>query len=160
MRVQALEAFTFPVPFRTVVRHASARRTAAENLIVVARSDTGLAGYGEGCPRDYVTGETVAGGAAFIRQHAKSLMAEVADEHGLRAWSEARRPLIDRNPAAFCAVELALLDLFGKARGRPGGRPVGDAAPQRPVHLLRGVGGRALACLSLAIGPLPPVGFQ
>lgn len=119
MRVQALEAFTFPVPFRTVVRHASARRAAAENLIVVARSDTGLTGYGEGCPRDYVTGETVAGGAAFIRRHAKSLMAEVADEHGLRAWAEARRPLIDRNPAAFCAVELALLDLFGKARGVP-----------------------------------------
>lgn len=119
MRVQALEAFTFPVPFRTVVRHASARRAQAENLIVVARSDAGLAGYGEGCPRDYVTGETVAGGAAFIRQHAKSLMAEAADEHGLRAWAEARRPLIDRNPAAFCAVELALLDLFGKARGVP-----------------------------------------
>ena len=119
MRVQALEAFTFPVPFRTVVRHASARRAAAENLIVVARSDTGLAGCGEGCPRDYVTGETVAGGAAFIRQHAKSLMAEVADEHGLRAWAEKCRSLIDRNPAAFCAVELALLDLFGKARGVP-----------------------------------------
>ena len=119
MRVQALEAFTFPVPFRTVVRHASARRAQAENLIVVARSEAGHEGYGEGCPRDYVTGETVASGAAFIRQHAKSLMAEVADERELRAWAEARRSLIDRNPAAFCAVELALLDLFGKARGVP-----------------------------------------
>ena len=119
MRIEGLEVYSFPVPFKTVFRHASASRSRAENLIVAARSDDGLTGYGEGCPRAYVTGETVAGGAAFIRRHAGAIASEVGDAVGLRAWADAHREEIDENPAAFCAVELALLDLFGKAAGAP-----------------------------------------
>ena len=59
MRIQRLEVSSFPVPFRAVFRHASASRAQAENLIVAAYSDCGKVGYGEGCPRRYVTGETV-----------------------------------------------------------------------------------------------------
>ena len=78
-----------------------------------------MTGYGEGCPRSYVTGETVEGGAAFIRRHAPGIASEVSDAQGLRSWADAHRREIDENPAAFCAVELALLDLFGKAAGAP-----------------------------------------
>ena len=78
-----------------------------------------MTGYGEGCPRSYVTGETVEGGAAFIRRHAPGIASEVSGAAGLRAWAEAHRREIDENPAAFCAVELALLDLFGKAVSAP-----------------------------------------
>ena len=119
MRIDHVEVRSFPVPFKTVFRHASASRSRAENLIVTARSDDGLTGYGEGCPRAYVTGETVEGGAAFIRRHVPGISSEVSDAEGLRAWAEAHRGEIDENPAAFCAVELALLDLFGKASGAP-----------------------------------------
>ena len=114
-----MDVHSFPVPFKTVFRHASASRSRAENLIVAARSDDGLTGYGEGCPRSYVTGETVEGGAAFIRRHAGAIANEVNDAEGLRAWAEAHRREVDENPAAFCAVELAVLDLFGKAAGAP-----------------------------------------
>ena len=119
MRIRRLDVFTFPVPFRTVFRHSSASRRQAENLIVAAHSDAGQIGYGEGCPRNYVTGETVGDGAAFIRRCTGALASEVTDEHELRAWTHAHREMIDRNPAAFCAVELALLDLFGKTGGVP-----------------------------------------
>ena len=119
MRIDEVEVHSFPVPFKTVFRHASASRSRAENLIVAARSDDGLTGYGEGCPRAYVTGETVEGGAAFIRRHVPGISSEVSDAEGLRAWAEAHRQEIDENPAAFCAMELALLDLFGKASGVP-----------------------------------------
>ena len=119
MRIERLDVYSFPVPFKAVFRHASASRSRAENLIVAARSDDGIAGYGEGCPRDYVTGETVEGGAAFIRRHAQAIAEEVADGPGLRAWAEAHRDEIDEHPAAFCAIELAVLDLLGKAQGVP-----------------------------------------
>ena len=119
VHIDHLEVHSFPVPFKTVFRHASASRSRAENLIVTARSDDGLMGYGEGCPRSYVTGETVEGGAAFIRRHVPGIASEVSDAEGLRAWAEANRREIDENPAAFCAVELAVLDLFGKAAGAP-----------------------------------------
>ena len=119
MRIQRLEVASFPVPFRAVFRHASASRAKAENLIVAAHSESREAGYGEGCPRRYVTGETVESGAAFIRQHADSIADSVTDAQSLRAWAEAHREVIDRNPAAFCAIEIAVLDLLGKAELSP-----------------------------------------
>ncbi len=119
MRVERLSVFSFPVPFKVVFRHAGASRDRAENLIVVARSACGRVGHGEGCPRRYVTGESVASGAAFIREWADSLAAEVSDVASLRAWIDAHAGLVDRHPAAFCALETALLDLLGKVRGRP-----------------------------------------
>ena len=117
MRLARIAVFTFPVPFKVVFRHASASRDRAENLIVAAHSEDGTVGYGEGCPRDYVTGETTASGLDFIRRHADSLIADVADLAGLRAWIVDHVDDIDRNPAAFCAVETALLDLFGRMSG-------------------------------------------
>ncbi len=119
MRIIGLELFTFPVPFKVVFRHASAKRDRAENIIAVVRSDCGRVGYGEGCPRRYVTGETVASGIDFLRRHMASIIASVDDIHSLGKWIEANRTAIDENPAAFCAVELAVLDLLGKVGDRP-----------------------------------------
>ena len=119
MRIQRLEISSFPVPFRAVFRHASATRAQAENLIVAAFSDSGQVGYGEGCPRQYVSGETVESGAAFIRKHADSFIDSVTDDQSLRGWADARRKIIDQNPAAFCAMEIAALDLLGKTDAVP-----------------------------------------
>ena len=118
MQIRHLKTFTFPVPFKRVFRHASASRRYAENLIVAAHADDGTIGYGEGCPRLYVTGETVGGCAAFVNQHAASFCAGVGSVDDLRSWIDAHRDAIDENPAAFCAMELAALDLLGKASGR------------------------------------------
>jgi len=119
LRIERLDVYSFPVPFRAVFRHASASRSRAENLIVAARSADGVTGYGEGCPRDYVTGETVDGGATFIRRHAQAIADAVTDGASLRAWAEAHRDEVDEHPAAFCAIELAVLDLLGKTTGVP-----------------------------------------
>ena len=118
MRISRFSVFTFPVPFKVVFRHASASRDRAENLVVAAHAEDGRVGYGEGCPRHYVTGETVPGGLTFIRAHADSLVADVCDTASLRAWIADHSNSIDRNPAAFCAIETAILDLFGRMSGR------------------------------------------
>ena len=119
MRIERLDVYSFPMPFKAVFRHASASRSRAENLIVAARSTDGITGYGEGCPRDYVTGETVEGGAAFIRRYAQAIAHEVTDAASLPAWADAHRDEVDEHPAAFCAIELAVLDLLGKAASVP-----------------------------------------
>ncbi|MYH95673.1 MAG: hypothetical protein F4129_04090 [Acidimicrobiia bacterium] len=116
MRIERLGVFTFPMPFKTVIRHASASRRRVSNLIVVAHGRDGQTGYGEGCPREYVTGETVLSSSRFIDQYADSLIAQVTDAHSLRDWIEAHRSAIDANPAAFCAMETAVLDLLGKTQ--------------------------------------------
>lgn len=119
MRIERLDVFSFPVPFKVVFRHASASRAQAQNIIVKATSDCGHVGYGEGCPRDYVTGETVAGGVAFLDTIAPALKDSVRDERNLKTWIDAHRDLIDGNPAAFCAAEIAILDLIGKVKRQP-----------------------------------------
>ena len=116
MRIEQVRTFAFPVPFKVVFRHASATRSRAENVIVAAHG-AGRTGYGEGCPREYVTGETARGARDFIEAHADAIMAEVDDVPGLRAWIATHREVIDRNPAAFCAIETAVIDLFGRLAG-------------------------------------------
>ncbi len=129
MRILRFSVFTFPVPFKVVFRHASASRDRAENLIVAAYSDDGHVGYGEGCPRDYVTGETTSSGLDFIRRHADSLATAVRDMASLRAWIADHPDDIDRNPAAFCALETASLDLLGRLSGKSIEKLVGVPRP-------------------------------
>lgn len=119
MRISRLELHSFPVPFRTVFRHASAKRARAENLIVAAYSDCGRVGYGEGCPRKYVTGETVRTGIAFFAKWRGSITDGVSDVASLREWIAEHAVDIDDNPAAFCAIELAVLDLLGRVFNQP-----------------------------------------
>ena len=97
MHIAELEVFRYPVPFKTAFRHASATRRRAENLIVAARSDCGRTGYGEGCPRSYVTGETVEGGAQFVQEHRSEICGSVTDIGSLQDWIETNRKVIDRN---------------------------------------------------------------
>ena len=117
--IRSLGVYRFPVPFKVVFRHASASRSEADNIIVAACGPDGMTGYGEGCPRKYVTGETAASAAAFVRKHRASIAAAVGDIAELHEWTRAHLDEIDANPAAFCAVEIAVLDLLGKVRGCP-----------------------------------------
>ena len=55
----------------------------------------------------------------FIRGATESIIGSVTDAASLRDWAEDHRRVIDRNPAAFCAVELAILDLIGSVTQRP-----------------------------------------
>jgi L-alanine-DL-glutamate epimerase-like enolase superfamily enzyme len=88
-------------------------------LIVAVHSECGQVGYGEGCPRSYVTGETVETGRQFIRKIRDAISEDVSDVESLRSWIDAHKMAIDENPSAFCAVEIAILDLLGKVNGCP-----------------------------------------
>ncbi len=116
MHIESILTHIFPVPFKTVIRHASASRRRAANLIVCMKDREGHVGYGEGCPRDYVSGETVASAAHFVRAITANFRTNVRDMASLRLWIADNTAAIDANPAAFCAVELAFMDLLGRAK--------------------------------------------
>lgn len=112
-----VELATFPTSFKVTVRHASAVRAATENIIVRVQTASGALGVGEGCPRRYVTGETVESARTFLRGAAPGAAVAAETIDGLRSWMADHRESIDANPAAFCALELALLDaLAGEQR--------------------------------------------
>ncbi|MYD46270.1 MAG: hypothetical protein F4W92_07965 [Gammaproteobacteria bacterium] len=112
------EIFSFPVPFRRVFRHSSASRQQAENFIVRVTINQQIAGWGESCPREYVTGESIATCRQFLKDNLESLRG-IADIDSLCSWIKNHEQLIDKNPSAFCAIELALLDAFGKELSVP-----------------------------------------
>lgn len=112
-----LRAASCPFPFRGRFEHASAVRERAENVIVVAEGAGGLLGLGEGCPRAYVTGETVTSAMTAIERWRQDGIEAVTDLAALTIWMERRRADIDANPSAFAAIELALLDLFARQGG-------------------------------------------
>jgi L-alanine-DL-glutamate epimerase-like enolase superfamily enzyme len=86
---------------------------------VEAITESAVVGRGEGCPRPYVTGETVASAAAFFDAHHTVLQSSVTDLASAREWMAERADAVDRNPAAWCAIEIALLDAMARAAGLP-----------------------------------------
>lgn len=107
---------TVPIPFRFKFSHAAASRTVAGNVIVLVRDGAGHIGLGEGCPRAYVTGETTEQAKAFLAKHVTDL-AKLENLADLRGWIAGHEAGIDECPGAFCAAELALLDLFARRSG-------------------------------------------
>src|SRR5262245_49870605 len=114
---RSIAAHPLRIPLRTTFRHAAAERSETEALLVEARSPSGRVGFGEGCPRPYVTGETLAGAIAFVEQQAGAFAAAVETLADLRSWAASHAPAIDRNPAAFCALETAAIDLLAREAG-------------------------------------------
>ncbi len=122
MRVVELTALHARIPLRRAVRHASHARTATDNILVRCVLEDGTEGWGEGVPREYVTGETVAGALDLLRRSdlpaqlgpCRDFAAAVALAERLRLAPVPGDDRGCRGNAARCAVELALLDAYGR----------------------------------------------
>ena len=141
MRIRNLTAYVVRLPLKRPFTHASATRDESENVLVRCELVDGTAGWGEGVPRSYVTGETPEGCLAQLA--ATPVGAQLSGDCG--SWSDVVRlleefaPTVDRDDprgcygnALRCAVELSILDAFGRLFGEPVSavcRHYGVAAP-------------------------------
>lgn len=112
MKITSLQMQPLSIPFRETFRHAGAVRAGTESIIVRAHNGQ-MEGIGEGCPRSYVTGESIGTAMAFFAEHQQSI-SQLSSLEDIRAFGWQNAKTIDSNPAAWCAIELALLDLLGK----------------------------------------------
>ena len=130
-RVTELRLFAVDLPFKVAFRHAAAARTSSESLFLRARLDNGAEGWGESLPRAYVSGESREQAFALLRdtilpavagQSFGSLPEAVSflEKCDGKAPPEWVRPEVPQT-SAWCGVDLALLDAFGKASGEPAG---------------------------------------
>jgi muconate cycloisomerase len=120
MRVCRAEAFLVRLPLRLTVSHALAARRESVNLLVRLLDDLGNEGWGEGVPRDYVTGEVAETSFAHLAgELLPSLVGVDVEEPGLLppALAGPISPSPEKQTGC-CAAELALFDLAGKAFGR------------------------------------------
>jgi L-alanine-DL-glutamate epimerase-like enolase superfamily enzyme len=114
-----IDAGALEIPFKAAFKHASAERATTRALWVEAWTRDGAVGFGEGCPREYVTAESLHSAHTFVTAHRRDWLESLRDLGALTDWIERHRGDIDANPAAWTAVELALLDLIGKAESKP-----------------------------------------
>jgi L-alanine-DL-glutamate epimerase-like enolase superfamily enzyme len=122
MRVKEITAWQVRIPLKKPIQHASHTRTKTDNVVVRVVLDDGSTGFGEGVPREYVTGETIDSALALLKQ--SDLPAQLEDcpsFHSALTIVERLRlaPIANddrgcQGNAARCAIELALLDAFGK----------------------------------------------
>ena len=105
MTLQTLEATELTIPFRETFKHASAERHAMQSLWVRVRATNGEMGFGEGCPREYVTAENLATALAFVDQHRLDWLSNLHDIRTLQLWVNTHRSEIDAHPAAWTAVD-------------------------------------------------------
>lgn len=109
---------TLAIPFRRPFKHGSAERLASDNIVLSIELGNGLVGYGETLARAYVTGETPADVIREIQQVFVPLMMNVRPESFGEVMAALETlPLVDGAHnvcAARCAVELAMLDVYGK----------------------------------------------
>ena len=113
MKLIALKFESMDIPFKVAFRHSSASRDKTETAWVTASSNKAT-GYGESCPRSYVTGEDMSSVKTFFDQHRDTLIESIHDLNSLKQWITKHEAMIDQSPAAWCAIELALLDLLAK----------------------------------------------
>jgi L-Ala-D/L-Glu epimerase len=134
--VTELRLFAVDLPFKVAFRHAAASRTTSESLFLRMTLDSGVEGWGEALPRAYVSGERREGAFALLRdailpalvgRRFQSLpevfsFLEKCDGQAPSEWVGPEVP----QTSAWCCVDLALLDAFGRAFGEPvslGGQP-------------------------------------
>jgi L-Ala-D/L-Glu epimerase len=132
------ELFAVELPFRRPFRHAAAERRSSGSLFLRARLDSGVEGWGECLPRPYVTGETGEQTFALLRDEilpglAGQTFGSSEDVTAFLRKCDGKAPAAWVDPdvpqsAAWCSVDLALLDAFAKERAQP---VVLEAPPDR-----------------------------
>jgi muconate cycloisomerase len=112
--VRRVEAIPVALPLKAPMKMAGITITKAENLLVRIESTDGDVGWGEAPSAPTMTGDTLGGLVAAVRDHLAPLLI------GKEAWlNNDHRPMLTRalvgNPGAHSAVEMALLDMGSRA---------------------------------------------
>lgn len=151
--IARLEVMSVDLPFRLTFKHAAAARKASSSIFIRCTTTSGAVGYGESLPREYVTGESQASTHALLRDgFLPRLIGRSFDDYGqvkqfLSACDGKAPPEwgLDEQPqtAAWCAVDLALLDAFGRHFGEnvAGGAPTEPNPDYRYSAVISAAGG-------------------
>jgi len=103
------------VRLKATVRHAGASRNEGESVWVKAERK-GITGYGEGCPRSYVAGDDLESSVLWVQDMFSAGKVHFNTFEDVKKWVKKNSNLIDRYPSAWCATEMALLDLFSREK--------------------------------------------
>jgi L-alanine-DL-glutamate epimerase-like enolase superfamily enzyme len=117
MIVKKLDIWHLRLGFQSPIKHNLATHQGSDNLVLGVTTEDAVKGYGEGIPRGFVTGEVLDNSLSFLTEVlAPAILTR--EFHSPPALHQAledlyRQSQAERYPAAFCAMEMALLDAAG-----------------------------------------------
>ncbi|MDD4974026.1 MAG: enolase C-terminal domain-like protein [Bacteriovorax sp.] len=128
MKKRIIRQVSIQIPFKAKFAHHSKTRESTETIVVEIKNNNGnngnngnnndkkpLSGFGESCPRSYVTGEDIQSAQIFIAEMAP-LLEQVYSLDELKRLKASLTKEIDKNPSAWCALEMAMLDLLAREK--------------------------------------------
>ncbi|MDR3210335.1 MAG: hypothetical protein LBU79_00255 [Planctomycetota bacterium] len=122
-----LEIWQGSLPFRFTFRHHLASRRHTDTLILSLTLAGGAMGFGQAIPRKYLSGETPEG----IRESLEELWLEARESWFFPTAIQGKEDILAvldplyrrsdtaRRPAAYAALETAVLDALARHRGHP-----------------------------------------
>jgi L-alanine-DL-glutamate epimerase-like enolase superfamily enzyme len=170
MIVKKLDIWHLKLGFQSPIKHSLATHAGSDNLVLGVTTDDGSTGYGEGVPRAFVTGEVLDDSLSYVKEvlGPAILNREFHSPRELPKALEAlyRQSQSQRHPAAFCALETALLDAAGRTWNVPVSQLVGPklrtsleysaviplVSPEQMRHLLTLVKMNRMRFVKLKVG--------
>lgn len=117
MKIIAVEAIPFAIPYIKPLRFASGEVHSAEHVLVRVRTDDGVVGVAEAPPRPFTYGETQAGIIAVIDTVFAPLVVGLTLLE--REKMQGRLARTVGNPTAKAALDMAVWDALGKTLELP-----------------------------------------
>jgi muconate cycloisomerase len=118
LTIRRVDAIPVALPLKKPVRMAAETVTHARNILVRIEAADGTVGWGEAASAPTMTGDTLGGLTAAVRDHLTPLLIG-ADAWMRPALMKRLRTALHGNTGAHSAVEMALIDLAGHASGLP-----------------------------------------
>ena len=121
MIIESINIYNLKIPFSRTIKHRLYTRDVTESIVVVIQDTNGNQGVGEGTPREYVTGETLGKSLLAAKLFSKAILGqpcETINELFALLIGVGDSDAVDKHPAAFCAIETALLDLWARVENR------------------------------------------
>jgi muconate cycloisomerase len=167
LTIRRVDAIAIALPLKNPMKMAGITIAKAENLLVRIESRDGLVGWGEAPSAPTMTGDTLGGLVASVRDHLAPLL--IGKDANADHRVMLRRALVG-NTGAHSAIEMALLDLAGRAShtrmidfliARPPRRKVapmwllGNATPEQDIAEARVKQAEGFDFFKLKIGAKP-----
>jgi muconate cycloisomerase len=115
--IRRVDAIPVALPLKASMKMAGETVATAGNLLVRIEAANGHAGWGEAASAPTMTGDTLGGMVAAVRDHLSPMLVGQDALEWTRVRPALHRTLVG-NGGAHSAVEMAVLDLVGRITGR------------------------------------------
>ena len=113
VNIKRVEILEVNLPLRKVFKHALHTRRVSGSVFARLSLESGIVGYGEALPREYVTGETTGSVFSKLRKVLPNRVMK-SEFSGLEGVSRLFTNMKELDGSAKCVIELALLDAVGR----------------------------------------------